>query len=519
MVDSAMLSAMNRMVRLQQEMIKQLGNVQTAQSTVAQSSEALTRSQKRAKKAAEEYNTSLGKVVILLRENEGAVGRVKRAMYGFLPQGTFRAINKIASTFENVDLVLGSIIKKADSDAPASLGDNFAKIAVGAGKMGKSLLMLKKGDITKPFKALKAAQDEYNYYDGFTRSGMIGFKSIRQNQIIKGEKGKIKNLRRGIGSGDISEEEGLAAIAKAEEKIANAKQAKRDLLLNANSKVLKGIGKITQAFSKIPILLTKFLKGALYFFGIASAIVIGLYLAFRAFGPQIIETLKTTWEVIKTVGMVAMAGLMIVWDGLKDILSAFFGDGDLVTLIDGLLKIAGGLLLFVAGLAITAITAGLVLLGGLIRESGKRALQFAKDWRDGLISNATKIALVVATIAARVAFVASGAWAGALAAAIGFYVAKKIAGALGFFANGGLVNTPMQVVGERGPELVSLPRGSRVHTNTDSKRMVGGGGNTFNITINARDTSDAELRRVADKIGQMINGRINRTTSSRTLGA
>ena len=66
-----------------------------------------------------------------------------------------------------------------------------------------------------------------------------------------------------------------------------------------------------------------------------------------------------------------LAGLMIVWDGLKDILSAFFGDGDLVTLIDGLLKIAGGLLLFVAGLAITAITAGLFLLGGLIVESGK----------------------------------------------------------------------------------------------------------------------------------------------------
>lgn len=518
MVDSAMLSAMNRMVRLQQQMIKQLGNVQTAQSTVVQSSEALTRSQKRAQKAAEEYNTSLGKVVILLRENEGAVGRVKRAMYGFLPQGTFRAINKIASTFENVDFILGSIMKKADSDAPASLGDNLAKIAVGAGKMGKSLIMLKKGDITKPFKALKAAQDEYNYGSS-TGSGLIGFKSIQQNQIIKGEKGKIKSLRRGIGSGDISEEEGLAAIAKSEEKIANAKQTKRDLLLNANSKVLKGIGKITQTFSKIPRLLTKFLKGAFYFFGIAGAIVIGLYLAFRAFGPQIIETLKTTWEVIKTVGMIAMAGLMVVWSGLQDIWSAFFGDGDLVTLIDGLLKIAGGLLLFVAGLAITAITAGLLLLGGLIVESGLRAFQFAKDWKDGLISKATKIALVLAAIAGTIAFIVSGAWAAVIAASIGFYVAKKLSGLLGFFANGGTVNSPLQVVGERGPELVALPRGSRVHNNTQSKRMAASGGNTFNITINARDTSDAELRRIADKIGQMVNGRINRNTSSRTLGA
>ena len=210
---------------------------------------------------------------------------------------------------------------------------------------------------------------------------------------------------------------------------------------------------------------------------------------------------------------------MVVWSGLQDIWSAFFGDGDLTTLIDGLLKVAGGLLLFVAGIAITAITAGLILLGGLIVESGKRALQFAKDWRDGLISNATKIALVLAAIAGTIAFIVSGAWAAVIAASIGFYVAKKLAGLLGFFANGGTVNSPLQVVGERGPELVSLPRGSRVHNNTQSKRMAASGGNTFNITINARDTSDAELRRIADKIGQMVNGRINRNTSSRTLGA
>ena len=88
-----------------------------------------------------------------------------------------------------------------------------------------------------------------------------------------------------------------------------------------------------------------------------------------------------------------------------------------------------------------------------------------------------------------------------------------------FLANGGVVDTPLQVVGERGPELVSLPKGSRVHSNRDSKKMLASsGGNTINITINARDTSDAELRRIADKIGNMVNNKINRRTSSRTLG-
>ena len=71
------------------------------------------------------------------------------------------------------------------------------------------------------------------------------------------------------------------------------------------------------------------------------------------------------------------------------------------------------------------------------------------------------------------------------------------------------------MVGETGPELVSLPRGSRVHSNKDSKQMMG---NTFNITINARDTSNSELRRIAEEIGRMVNSKVNRSATSRTLG-
>jgi hypothetical protein len=74
------------------------------------------------------------------------------------------------------------------------------------------------------------------------------------------------------------------------------------------------------------------------------------------------------------------------------------------------------------------------------------------------------------------------------------------------------------VVGEGGPELLNLPAGSRVHSNKESRKMMGGTTNNINITINARDTSDQELRRIADKIGQMVNTKINRTTSSRTFG-
>jgi len=86
-------------------------------------------------------------------------------------------------------------------------------------------------------------------------------------------------------------------------------------------------------------------------------------------------------------------------------------------------------------------------------------------------------------------------------------------------AKGGLTTGAMNLVGEKGPELVRLPAGSRVYSNSQSKSMSGGSTtNNFNITINAKDTSDAELRRIADKIGTMVNNKMNRTTSSRTLG-
>jgi hypothetical protein len=518
MVDGAMLKAMKEMVRLQKVMNENFSKMASEQREVASANEELSKTTRKMTKDGEKFNTIFGKMAIGLREQTGFIGRFKRVAYGFLPQGAFRLVNKFASAFENLDLVLGVFMKKAESDAPASLGDNLAKVAVGAGKMGKAFLKLKPADLAKPFKALKAAQDEF-YFGDLGGAGLIGVKAEAENVEIRKQKARIKRARRGMARGSIPEDAGLAKVQDAESKLAEARERKRDLLLNANSKVLRGIGKVTEAFKKIPKLLGMFLKGALTFFGYAAGIVIALYLAFRAFGPQIMDSLKATWEAIKAVGMVAMAGLMVVWDGLKDIWNAFFGGGDLVTLIDGLLKVAGGLLLFVAGLAITALTAGLVLLGGLIKETLSRTWGLIKSFFDPAISGMQKVAMGIALIAGIIAFIASGAWAAAIAATIGFYVAKKLGGFFGFHADGGTVKTPMQIVGERGPELVSLPRGSRVHTNAESKRMAAGGGNTFNITINARDTSDAELRRIAEKIGQMINGRINRTTSSRTLGA
>jgi hypothetical protein len=60
-----------------------------------------------------------------------------------------------------------------------------------------------------------------------------------------------------------------------------------------------------------------------------------------------------------------------------------------------------------------------------------------------------------------------------------------------------------------------------VHSNQESKQMMsGGGGNNITVNVQGRiGASDSELRLIAQKVGQMINKEINRTTSSRGLGA
>ena len=80
-------------------------------------------------------------------------------------------------------------------------------------------------------------------------------------------------------------------------------------------------------------------------------------------------------------------------------------------------------------------------------------------------------------------------------------------------ATGGVVNEGMTLVGERGPELVSLPAGSRVYTNSQSRRM--GGSTVINVNVSGRvGASDAEIKDIANKVAREINLRMNRTATT-----
>jgi len=76
-------------------------------------------------------------------------------------------------------------------------------------------------------------------------------------------------------------------------------------------------------------------------------------------------------------------------------------------------------------------------------------------------------------------------------------------------ANGGISGGGLTLVGERGPELVRLPSGARVHSNAESRRMSG---DTINVHVNGRvGASDAEIRDIANKVAREINLKMNRT--------
>lgn len=101
-------------------------------------------------------------------------------------------------------------------------------------------------------------------------------------------------------------------------------------------------------------------------------------------------------------------------------------------------------------------------------------------------------------------------------------VAKAINKVLGKFtrkrlptlATGGKIKkSGLAIVGEKGAEVVSLPSGATVHSNSQSKSMMGG--NTIHVHVNGRvGASDAEIKDIARKVAREIGLQMNRTSSA-----
>ena len=233
--------------------------------------------------------------------------------------------------------------------------------------------------------------------------------------------------------------------------------------------------------------------------------------------------LKGAFETFKNFSGIIISGFMSIFEGIREVFTSLI-EGDLLGVMNGLLEIAFGIVKVIFGLLVAVIAAQISFVINFLGVILSKTLEFGKNLIASPIEtiqeNIGKIALVGLAVLGFFFGLPAMLVGIALFAlfAVGRFIVNKIKDIVPGFANGGVSSGGLAVVGEKGPELVNLPKGSRVHSNKDSKKMVSSGGNTINITINARDTSDAELRRIADKIGNMVNNSINRRTSSGSMG-
>lgn len=309
----------------------------------------------------------------------------------------------------------------------------------------------------------------------------------------------------------------------------DSKDKFRKFLLEKKIKIsnfFKAIGPWLKA--TLPIMLA-FGKALL----IGMLVFTGLMLIFRTALPMF-KYIFTEIEIIQDWFSWFGTWIVFAFEGLGKILMGMF-TGDFAMVLEGLIQLMVSAVVVSLMLAVTilgtAIAAlGSLILGGIydavrdIEENGIKSFEAL----NGILKAIGQVMLVAGLIGVAVVWFTSGAWI----LTLGQWIALAIGGAilsnakefvnmggraldvLGFHA-GGVVNSDMQLVGERGAELVSLPRGSRVHSNADSKRMVASsGGNTINVHVNGRvGASDAEIRDIANKVAREINLRMSRTGS------
>ena len=264
---------------------------------------------------------------------------------------------------------------------------------------------------------------------------------------------------------------------------------------------------------KLGAMAAKFLA----FFVVATVAFAILIRFFKEYGGSIMESIKEVYNsfikplfmTVKEIFSLAIAAFSDAW--------SYFEDEKYLEALISLLASVG---LFLTGLimaAVAIVSSVVMLIFAIIKGVLVAKLETAGNKLSAVVGTIKEIFLVIAAIAAVAAFFVSGAWIVALVAGIGAVIlagiehfVDKIPG----FASGGVSRGGLAVVGERGPELVNLPNGSRVHSNADSRQMVGGT-NTINVYVQGRvGASDQEIRELAKKVGEEISRNISRFTSS-----
>ena len=164
-------------------------------------------------------------------------------------------------------------------------------------------------------------------------------------------------------------------------------------------------------------------------------------------------------------------GVMTIWEG--------FQEGNILKVVGGILEFFGNLL----ALSITAaIGVAMLVLGlaiGFIKGIYGDVVGKANSWQGAILRMALKILKVVGGIlflaALRNALINPGMWGPVLIAGLVLVfaaLAEKFFNKFDWFSKGGVSTGGLAVVGERGPEMVKLPAGSRVKNNADTLSLI-----------------------------------------------
>lgn len=346
--------------------------------------------------------------------------------------------------------------------------------------------------------------------------------------------GDLKNphLKAGLKTKNVKTAEKNYKLAKKQAKKASKNYAK-------NRPLMKRAGKLTKWLGSKTMQLGMFLRTGLIAMLIGMASFIGLLIILKMLWPSIKKTFGPMKENLIHYGGVILEGLMDAWAGVQLIWSALFGGGSMTDLLEGVWLLIWGPLQIIWGIFMALVGTAWIF----IYEFSKDLLSKAVDWFFSLFTSGNKLGKWVGLIFA-IAGMMLAWWMGApilIIAGLGILLYKvgdylvnnfsevmkklnpvsalknsmsKIDFQIPKMASGGVSGGGITLVGEQGPELVNLSKGSRVHSNAESKKMMGNTVQNFNITINAKDTSDAELRRVAEKISKMVSLKMNRTVST-----
>ena len=391
----------------------------------------------------------------------------------------------------------------------------------------KEELLTKASEVRKAKVALKMAEDvvKKNQQIGKFDAGDVAAVEEKKKEL-EAAKGALKEQRGGFTQGMLSVE--LPDYVKYFTDAWEKKESIKENLAKIRDKLTLGamskLGKVAGLAIKYSVMFVLFLIGAFAIFSIIR---------------KILESAEAMDVIMETISNV-MNSVFTVIEGFMLLFSAFFGSGTFMERLsqfkDGIGKILLGIF---GGLFAILLGVGKLLFGKLI-EGIIGLYNTAKDWviqniamplleklREArlkleefylyIIGKAIEFGTFIAEALAFIGGLPSllGRVVGSLATMIYETIKGDGIPFVPFFAEGGVSAGGLAVVGEKGPELVNLPKGARVHSNAESRKMVGG--NTIHVHVNGRlGASDSELRDIAKKVGRMVSAEINRSTSSST---